>query len=96
MRSRQGVGDNDFTRARRQQQVLGALRLKMTTPPASGNCPACSTPPRRTIRTDFPAERLRDYLDLAKEVGDDQTQRFVLGPPYARVRRPHRAVPTSS
>jgi LCP family protein required for cell wall assembly len=84
VRSRQGVGDSDFTRARRQQQVLGALRLKMTTPAGLRQLPGLLDAASRTIRTDFPAERLRDYLALAKEVGDAQTQRYVLGPPYAR------------
>lgn len=84
VRSRQGIGDSDFTRARRQQEVLGALRLKMTTPAGLRQLPGLLDAASRTVRTDFPADQLRDYLALAKEVGDDQTQRFVLGPPYAR------------
>src|SRR4051812_13026150 len=32
VRSRYGAGDSDFTRAARQQQVLGALRKKLVTP----------------------------------------------------------------
>jgi LCP family protein required for cell wall assembly len=84
VRSRQGIGDSDFTRARRQQQVLSALRLKMTTPDGLRQLPALLDAATRTIHTDFPANQLRDYLALAKEVGDDQTQRYVLGPPYAR------------
>jgi LCP family protein required for cell wall assembly len=84
VRSRQGIGDSDFTRARRQQQVLSALRVKMTTPDGLRQLPALLDAATRTIRTDFPADHLRDYLALAKEIGDDRTQRYVLGPPYAR------------
>jgi LCP family protein required for cell wall assembly len=84
VRSRQGIGDNDFTRARRQQQVLGALRVQMTTPAALRQLPALLSAASRTIHTDLPPERLKDYLALAKEVGDEATQRYVLGPPYAR------------
>ena len=84
VRSRQGVGDNDFTRARRQQQVLAALRVKMTTPAGLSALPDLLDAASQTIRTNFPAGDLRDYLALAKQIGDDQTQRYVLGPPYAR------------
>lgn len=84
VRSRQGAGDNDFTRARRQQQVLAALRVKMITPTGLRQLPALLDAAARTIRTNVPADRVREYLALAKLVGDDQTQRFVLGPPYAR------------
>ena len=84
VRSRQGLGDSDFTRARRQQQVLAALRVKMTTPAGLQALPALLDAASRTIRTNCPADRLRDYLALAKQIGDDRTKRFVLGPPYAR------------
>ena len=84
VRSRQGLGDSDFTRARRQQQVLAALRLKMITPAGLRQLPSLLDAAARTIQTDFPANQVRNYLALAKQIGDDQTQRFVLGPPYAR------------
>jgi polyisoprenyl-teichoic acid--peptidoglycan teichoic acid transferase len=84
VRSRQGIGDNDFTRARRQQQVIAALRAKMTTASALQKLPDLLDVASKTIRTDFPADKIRDYLGLAKQIGDDQTQRYVLGPPYAK------------
>lgn len=84
VRSRQGIGDSDFTRARRQQQVLAALRVKMTTPAGLRELPALLGAAARTIQTDFPADQIRDSLAIAKQIGDDQTQRVVLGPPYAR------------
>lgn len=56
----------------------------MTTPAGLSALPALLDAASKTIRTDFPAGDLRDYLALAKEIGDDRIKRFVLGPPYSR------------
>jgi hypothetical protein len=56
----------------------------MTTAAGLRELPALLDAAARTIQTDLPADHLRDYLALAKQVGDDQTKRLVLGPPYAR------------
>ncbi len=84
VRSRQGVGDSDFTRSRRQQQVLVALKSKMTTPAALARLPDLLAVAGRTIRTDFPASRVREFLGFAREIGNDGIQQAVLGPPYAK------------
>jgi anionic cell wall polymer biosynthesis LytR-Cps2A-Psr (LCP) family protein len=83
VRSRQGLGDSDFTRARRQQQVISALRSKMTSASALQKLPELLDVASRTVHTDFPSDKIRDYLALAKKIDDDKTQRYVLGPPYA-------------
>jgi polyisoprenyl-teichoic acid--peptidoglycan teichoic acid transferase len=83
-RSRQGAGDNDFTRARRQQQILVALRQKVTSPRVLERLPELLKVAGRTIKTDFPADQIRDYLGLGKEIEDAAIERHVLGPPYAR------------
>ena len=83
VRSRYGAGDNDFTRARRQQEVLVALRTKMGSSDMLAKLPAILKVAAKTIRTDFPADEIRDYLVLAKDVDESKIQRFVLGPPYA-------------
>ena len=54
-RSRYGAGDNDFTRAARQQQLLVALRAKMGTTTMLTKLPAILKVAARTIQTDFPA-----------------------------------------
>ena len=46
VRSRKGVGDSDFSRARRQQQLLVALEQKLTDPACSRSCRTSSTTPR--------------------------------------------------
>jgi LCP family protein required for cell wall assembly len=83
VRSRQGVGDNDYTRARRQQQVLVALRAKLTSPAMVTKLPEILDAAARTLKTNFPSDRIGEMLTLARRVGDEQIQSFVLGPPYS-------------
>ena len=82
-RSRYGAGDNDFTRAARQQQLLVALRTRMGSTAMLTKLPAILKVAAAAIRTDFPADQIRDYLVLAKGVDDKNIQHFVLGPPFA-------------
>ena len=84
-RSRRGSGDNDFTRARRQQQLIAALRAKLTDPTLLPRLPSIIEAGSRVITTNFPHERLTEMLDVAKIAEDDESiTRVVLGPPYAR------------
>ncbi|MGH2466537.1 MAG: LCP family protein, partial [Candidatus Limnocylindrales bacterium] len=83
VRSRQGLGDSDFTRAARQQQVLVALRDELTQPSMLGRIPALLRAAAKTIRTNFPSARIADMLTIAKDVNDAAIVRKVLGPPYA-------------
>jgi polyisoprenyl-teichoic acid--peptidoglycan teichoic acid transferase len=82
-RSRYGVGDNDFTRAARQQQLLVSLRAKMGTATMLAKLPSILQVAGRTISTNFPSDQIRDYLILAKQVDTKNIQQFVLGPPYS-------------
>ena len=83
VRSRQGAGDSDFTRAARQQQVLVALRAKLGTAALLEKLPDLLKVAAKTIRTDFPPGQVREYLELANDVSDTSIERHVLGPPYA-------------
>jgi LCP family protein required for cell wall assembly len=83
VRSRYGAGDNDFTRAARQQQLLVALRAKMTDPANIVKLPDILDAAAKTITTNFPVDQVSDFLTLAKEVPDDAIDRYILGPPYA-------------
>jgi LCP family protein required for cell wall assembly len=84
-RSRKGAGDNDFTRARRQQQLLVALRDRLTDPTLLPRLPAIIDAGSRSIRTNFPQDRLNEMLTVSQSVvGDDGIRRVVLGPPYAK------------
>lgn len=83
VRTRQGVGDNDFTRARRQQLVLQALREKLTSPAMLPRIPSILDALAQTVQTDFPVSRVADMVALAQQIPDAAIQKFVLGPPYA-------------
>lgn len=82
-RSRKGAGDNDFTRARRQQELLVALRDKLTDPVLLPKLPGILQAAGRTIKTNFPQDRLNEMLDLGRQIGDKSVKTVVLGPPYA-------------
>jgi LCP family protein required for cell wall assembly len=82
-RSRQGIGDSDFTRAARQQQLLVALRNKLASPDMITKLPEIIQVAGDTIRTSLPTDRLEEFIALARGVDNSQIQRFVLGPPYS-------------
>jgi LCP family protein required for cell wall assembly len=83
VRSRQGAGDNDYTRARRQQQVLVALRAKLTTPAMITRLPDILDAAAETLKTNFPSDRLGEMIALGQGISDDAIRSLVLGPPYA-------------
>lgn len=83
VRSRKGTGNNDFERARRQQQLLVALQRKLSDPAMLPSLPGLLDDATRTITTSFPSDRLADMLAIGRSFGDDQIVRKVLGPPYA-------------
>jgi LCP family protein required for cell wall assembly len=83
-RSRKGFGDNDFTRARRQQQLLVALRNRLTDPALLPKLPSIITTASKILRTNFPRDRVDEMLTIGQAInGDDVTRQVVLGPPYA-------------
>jgi LCP family protein required for cell wall assembly len=82
-RSRKGAGDSDFTRAARQQQLLSAVRARLTDPMLLARLPQILDAIAHTLRTNFPPARLSEMLVLARRVDDAATRRFVLGPPYS-------------
>jgi polyisoprenyl-teichoic acid--peptidoglycan teichoic acid transferase len=83
-RSRKGAGDSDFTRAARQQQLLSAVRARLTDPALFPRLPQILEALPGAIRTNFPPDRLSEMLILARGVDDTTTKRFVLGPPYSK------------
>ena len=83
VRSRKGIGDSDFGRARRQQQLLVALEKKLIDPAMLLNLPGLLSDATQTLKTNFPPDRLSDYLDLASKAEDAKVKRYVLGPPYS-------------
>jgi polyisoprenyl-teichoic acid--peptidoglycan teichoic acid transferase len=82
-RSRQGTGDSDFTRAARQQQLLVAMRNKLTKPEMLTKLPDILAVAGDTVRTNLPTRRLDEFIQLARAVDTDQIDKYVLGPPYS-------------
>ena len=80
VRSRQGAGDNDFNRARRQQQVLLALREQLTKPEQLPQIPGLLDTAGDTIRTNFPSERVGEMIDLSQRIDTSTIRQVVLGP----------------
>lgn len=83
VRSRQGAGDNDFTRAARQQQLLVALRAKLVSPAMITKLPAILQVAGDTVRTNLPTDRLDQFIALARSVDTSAIKRYVLGPPIS-------------
>jgi len=81
-RIRKGVGETDFTRAARQQEVIVALRRSVT---AGGSLfwqlPTLLDAVADTIRTDVPTARLPDLAAIVDEVGSGDVVRVVIGHP---------------
>jgi LCP family protein required for cell wall assembly len=80
VRSRQGAGDNDFNRARRQQEVLLSLRKQLVKPEQLPHIPALLDAAGDTIRTNFPSERVGEMIDLAQGIDTSTIRQVVLGP----------------
>jgi LCP family protein required for cell wall assembly len=83
VRSRKGLGNNDFERARRQQQLLIALEHKLADPAMLPKLPQLLDDATRTITTSFPPDRLSEMLAIGRSIDDSKITRKVLGPPYA-------------
>lgn len=81
VRSRQGAGDNDFTRAARQQQLLVAMRAKLTDPAVLPKLPEILELASGMIRTNFPPDRIQEMLNLAGGIDDGSIGHYVLKPP---------------
>jgi len=81
VRSRRGVGDNDFTRADRQQQLLAAVREKLTAGNLVLALPGLLDAVKNTISTDVPESRLSDLAVAVQEADMSDLERIVLQPP---------------
>ena len=80
--SRKGVGETDFTRAARQQEVIVALRSSVS---SGGSLfwrlPTLLDAVANTIRTDVPTTRLPELAAIVDEVGSKDVVRVVIGHP---------------
>jgi LCP family protein required for cell wall assembly len=77
--ARSRKGDNDFERARRQQQLVMAALTKARTL-GIGKLPKLIQIAKRTVRTDLPLARANDLFRLLSTTDLSKVQRVVFGP----------------
>jgi len=82
VRSRQGVGDSDYTRAARQQEVMVALAKRMASPALIAQLPSLLDAAASAIKTDLPSGRLPDMIGLASGFDLANVTKVVLSAPY--------------
>lgn len=84
-RSRYAIGESDFTRAARQQELLLALRKKiMSGGDVLTRIPQLLSALGGFIHTDLPTDRLPDLAALADEMGATSVYRLVLIHPLVK------------
>jgi LCP family protein required for cell wall assembly len=83
-RSRKGLGDNDFTRAARQQQLLSAIRAKLTAGNLITALPGLLEAVQNTIATDVPADQLSSLARAVQDADLDHVERAVIQPPLVQ------------
>ena len=81
VRSREGGGDSDYTRAARQQAVLMAAKTKISSPSGISRIGALLSQAGKTISTDFPLSTARNYVTAVQRIST--IEGCVLGPPYS-------------
>lgn len=81
VRSRMGEGDSDFTRADRQQQLLAAVREKLTAGNLMLALPGLLDAIKASLSTDVPSERIPDLAQAVQEADMSELRRIVLQPP---------------
>jgi LCP family protein required for cell wall assembly len=81
VRSRHGPGDSDFTRAERQQELLTAIRDKLTAGNLVVSLPGLLDAVKNTISTDIPSARIPSLARAVQEDDVSSLQRAVIQPP---------------
>jgi LCP family protein required for cell wall assembly len=81
VRSRKGEGDNDFTRADRQQQLLTSMREKLTAGNLVMALPGLLDAVKNTISTDVPESKFSALAAAIQQADIGKLERVVLQPP---------------
>jgi LCP family protein required for cell wall assembly len=89
-------GSSDYARAARQQQLLLALRSKLSDPFVLTNLPQILDAVSQIVRTDAPLDRLPDIISIVERSTFADTRNIVLDPPqYASGVRTSTGDPTN-
>jgi LCP family protein required for cell wall assembly len=76
-RSRHGQGGGDFARARRQQQLLSAIRQAVVQPDNIANLPQIVNALAGVVNTNFPPDQIDQLVTLANQVQGEPTAQYV-------------------
>jgi LCP family protein required for cell wall assembly len=82
VRSRHTIGDYDWGRSSRQQEVLVDLLHKMSQPSQLLNLPKLISTLGSSVTTNFPANKVADYVAIGQSIPSQNFKQVVLGPPY--------------
>ena len=74
-------GSSDYARARRQQQILLALRDRLRDPFVYMNIPGILNGVAAVVRTNAPLDRWPEIVQIAERSRDADTRHLVLSPP---------------
>ena len=74
-------GSSDFARARRQQELLSAIRRAVLSPQNLARLPEILSTAGQLVHTNFPSENIDQLLSLAGDVQDGTAGQFVFQPP---------------
>ena len=81
-RSRYAIGESDFTRAGRQQEILLAIRARLLSNGALlTQLPQLFSALGNLVKTDIPVDRLPDFAAIVDEMGPSSISRRVLEHP---------------
>jgi LCP family protein required for cell wall assembly len=83
-RIRKAAGESDFTRAGRQQEVIGGLRDRIVKGAFLDDPAKFLRGVGRTIQTNIKPSVIADYIDIAQAVGRSDTFRVVINHPLVR------------
>ncbi len=75
------AGENDFTRAERQQQLLTAIAEKLTAGNLLVTLPGLLDAVKQNVATDIPSGRIPDLAAEIQEADLDGIEQVVLPPP---------------
>jgi LCP family protein required for cell wall assembly len=81
VRSRHGDLIGDFGRSGRQQQLLLALKQRLTGPTLITHLPLLASDMQDSVRTDVPLSDLLQYASFARDLNSDEIRQIVLQPP---------------
>ena len=83
-RSRKGAGDNDYTRADRQQQVIAAVVTEMKSGAMLLNLPALLNAVGDSVATDIPVELMPHIARAMLDADLSEIERLVIEPPLVQ------------